>query len=67
MPIVSSLSNQDRITYITPDGVEYMLSPPVWVLQEDGFGMPPIEYVTQRGPLQHGETVKNLFLRPRTI
>lgn len=61
------LPNLDRLTYITPDAVEYMLSPPTWVLQEDGLGMPPIEYVTQRGPFQHGETVKNFFLRPRTI
>lgn len=57
----------DRTTYIAPDGVEYMLSAPVFVLQEDGLGMPPIEYVTQRGPAQHGETVKNFFLRPRII
>lgn len=57
----------DRLTYITPDGIEYMLSEPVWVLQEDGLGMPPMEYVTQRGPFQDGETVKAVFLRPRTI
>lgn len=57
----------DRLTYITPDNVEYMLSAPVFVLQEDGFGMPPIEWVTERGPFQHGETVKDFFLRPRTV
>lgn len=29
--------------------------------------MPPIEYVTQRGPFQHGQSVKDFFLQPRTI
>lgn len=57
----------DRTLYITPDGVQYMFSAPTFVLQEDGLGMPPIEYVTQRGPFQDGESVKNLFLRPRTL
>jgi len=57
----------DRLTYFTPDGVEYSLAPPVWTLQEDGYGMSPIEYVTQRGPFQHGETVLAAWLRPRTI
>lgn len=57
----------DRMVYITPDGVEYKLSAPLFVIQEDGFGMPPIDYVTERGPFQHGETVKDYFMRPRTI
>jgi hypothetical protein len=29
--------------------------------------MPEIEYVTQRGPYQHGESVKDYFLRPRIV
>lgn len=57
----------DRTTYIAPDGLEFMLSSPVFVIQEDGLGMPPIEYVTERGPFQHGDTVKDYFLRPRVI
>jgi len=32
-----------------------------------GTGMPTIEYITQRGPYQHGETVLDYRLRPRTI
>lgn len=32
-----------------------------------GLGLPPIEYKTQRGPFQHGETLVDYFLRPRTI
>ncbi len=38
-----------------------------WVISQSGWGTPPIEYVTQRGPFQHGETVKDFFLRPRII
>lgn len=57
----------ERLTYFTPDNVEFMLSSPWYVIQEDGFGMPPLEFVTQRGPFQHGETVKGVWLRPRII
>lgn len=57
--------------YITPDGVTYDLSVPSrvgrWVISDSGWGTPPIDYITARGPLQHGETVKAFFLRPRTI
>jgi hypothetical protein len=36
-------------------------------MQSTGWGTPPIEYITQRGTFQHGETVKDYFLTPRTI
>jgi hypothetical protein len=55
------------LTYITPDNQELRLVEPWYVLSVDGLGMPPIEYVTQRGPFQHGETVKEMWLRPRVI
>lgn len=58
---------EERLSYITPDGQELAFIPPWYVIQEDGLGMPPLEFVTQRGPLQHGETVKEIWLRPRTI
>jgi hypothetical protein len=56
-------------SYITPDGVEYRLHTETtrWVLSTEGEGMPPIEYVTQRGPFQHGETVMDYFLKPRIL
>jgi len=57
----------ERIAYITADDVELNLSAPWYVMQEDGFGMPPLEFVTQRGPFQHGETVKDIWVRPRTM
>lgn len=59
------------IIYITPDNREYQLitphTPGRHVLSFQGLGTPPIEYVTQRGPFQDGETVKDFFLRPRTV
>lgn len=59
----------ESLVYITPDGIEYSLhSPGVRLtIQQDGTGMPPIEYLTQRGPYQHGETLINFHLRPRII
>jgi len=57
--------------YIAPDGKVYDLSVASrkgrWVMQSSGWGMPPIEYITQRGAFQHGETVKDYFLQPRVI
>lgn len=59
------------LTYITPDGRLYPLHTPHefgrWVVSFSGFGTPPIQYITQRGPFQHGETVIDFFLRPRVI
>jgi Phage tail protein. len=58
----------DRALYIAPNGQQYSFAPPTFIIQEDGaLGTAPIEYVTQRGPFQHGESVKAFFLRPRTI
>lgn len=63
--------------YITPDGLEYSFHhhnaegiPCVsgrFLSQFSGQGMPPITYVTQRGPFQHGETVLDYRLEPRRI
>ena len=32
-----------------------------------GMGMPPLEYITQRGPYQHGQSVLDFRLQSRTI
>lgn len=32
-----------------------------------GWGLPPIDYITQRGPFQHGVSVRDLRLQPRMI
>lgn len=59
----------ETLQYITPDGATYQLHAPNVraVLSDDGTGMPPIEYVTQRGPRQHGESLVNYFLKPRIV
>jgi len=58
-------------TYIAPDGTAYDLTVPGrpgrWVLSEGGWGTPPIEHLTHRGPYQHGATVRDSHLRPRLI
>lgn len=53
----------------TADGTSYILHGPAGrsVLAFSGTGMPEIEYITQRGPFQHGESVKDYFLRPRVV
>lgn len=56
--------------YISPDGITYDLDGSVdraIVTSLDGQGMPPIEYITQRGPLQHGETIIAYRLQPRVV
>lgn len=60
--------------YITPDGIEYSMRDAYaeyptarWVESFAGQGMPPITYITQRGPFQHGETVLDYRLNARTI
>lgn len=56
-------------TYITPDGEEFNLNDwnGTWLLNADGYGMPPIDYKTSHGPFQHGETPIDFFLKPRVI
>lgn len=60
---------KERYAYIAPDGTVFNLDNGRTrvVLSDEGTGMPPIEYVTQRGPFQHGETVRDCWLRPRVV
>ena len=37
------------------------------LLGDDGFGMPPIERLTEQGPNQHGVTDRGFRLQPRTL
>jgi hypothetical protein len=59
------------ILYITPDGIEYPLVTPHvtgrFVMSMSGFGTAPIQYISQRGPNQDGETVRDFNLTPRVI
>lgn len=54
--------------YVGPDGTVYSFdNDDRFLISEEGLGMPPMEYVTQRGPFQHGETLVDYRLSPRTI
>lgn len=59
----------ERYTYFAPDGVEYPLEVKRkrFVLSAEGEGLPPINYNTQRGPFQDGETMHNFFAQPRLV
>ncbi len=54
---------------ITADGTEYPLSDGInrFVMSFTGYGMPPVRYITQRGPYQHGDTALDYRLQPRTL
>lgn len=39
----------------------------LFIMSGTGQGMPPIEYITERGPFQHGESLIDYRLRPRLI
>jgi hypothetical protein len=56
--------------YITPDGVIYPLDnmkDRALLFGVGGQGMPPIEYLMERGPHQHGETIRDYRLQPRVM
>lgn len=55
-------------SFITPDGIEYTFdSIYKALLSEEGLGMPTIEYLTQQGPYQHGQSIVGYRLEPRII
>lgn len=52
----------------TPDGETFYFDTlDKFMLSEEGLGMPEIEYITQRGPFQHGETAYDYRLEPRIL
>ena len=55
--------------YIAPDGERYYFDTRErkFAMSFMGDGMPPIEYISQRGPFQHGETIYDYRLNPRVI
>lgn len=63
------MKNLYEITsFIAPDGEEYVFDNKYRaLLTEEGLGMPPIEYVTQQGPFQHGKSLIDYRLEPRTV
>jgi hypothetical protein len=54
--------------YISPTGVVYNFdTSDRFLISEEGLGLPPINYITQKGPYQHGETLLDYRLGTRTI
>jgi hypothetical protein len=54
--------------YISSDGQEYSFDDnDRFLMTEEGLGMPPVEYITQRSPFQHGESLIDFRLGARTI
>ena len=56
--------------YISPDGETYKFRNGLdkfLISGSNGLGLPPIEYRTQRGPFQNGETPLSFNLKPRLI
>lgn len=57
------------VQYTPPGGQRVYLSPlrDKDVITEEGTGMPPIDYITQQGPYQHGVTPLDFRLEPRIL
>lgn len=66
---VTPAHGRESYTYIAPDGVVYPLDVPQQriVMSSEGEGVPPINYITQRGPFQDGVTYVDDFLQPRIV
>lgn len=56
-------------TYITPDGVEFVLQDYGIraIMSIDGEGAPPVDYTSQKGIFQDGETLQAATLTPRIV
>lgn len=66
------MTNRQRVEfdyYITPDGERFGLNNGTnkFLLSFTGLGMPPIDYIAQRGPNQHGVTIVTYRLQQRLI
>jgi len=58
----------EYVEYFSPDGKVYNLSiGDTVILSEDGFGMPGIDYIQQKGPFQHGTTIYDYRLQSRVL
>jgi len=62
------MDHTEFTSYIAPDGSEYKFDTVMrTLLTEEGLGMPPIEYLVKSGPFQHGSSLIDFRLQPRTI
>ena len=56
------------IEYYSPDGQKFRFDNHYrFLMSEEGYGMPSIDYISQKAPLQHGETMYDYRLQPRII
>lgn len=54
--------------YFAPDSTRYKFDThSKFLMSEEGFGMPPINYISQQAPLQHGVTIYDYRLQQRII
>jgi hypothetical protein len=54
--------------YYSPDGVKFRFdNHSRFLISETGYGMPGVEYIDHKGPLQHGKTIYDYRLQPRVI
>lgn len=64
-------SQVELVQVITPDGETIDLTTGSdkgdWVINQSGWGMPDIDYQSQQGPFQHGVSVRDYRLKPRTV
>lgn len=65
---MKSLGVTEFTEYIAPDGSVYQFDTSDGLLMtEEGLGMPPIDYIAQQGPAQHGSSVLSYRLKERII
>ena len=54
--------------YISPDGITFHFEGnDRFLISEEGLGMPPISYITRKGPFQHGESLIDFRLGTRIV
>ena len=69
MPIADCPAEEEFDEILDPFGTVFRLGEnrTRFLLREVGTGLPPIDYITQAGPFQHGASVVDFFARPRII
>lgn len=58
----------ERVQYIAPDDTEYtFFNGRRTLISWRGMGTPDLDYITDRGPFQHGVSVRDYRFQPRTL
>src|SRR3990172_10515412 len=65
---MKNLAVTEFTEYIAPNGSIYQFDTmDRFLMSEEGLGMPAIQYITQKGPYQHGSSLIAYRLQERTI